>query len=88
MTRKLNDFRLVMEGTDSTPPRCIALDGLIGWKVKCRIYERRSSVCRGFEPSWQNNDPNPDCDKARRAWGLEPLKPEIWFDDRNFPKAA
>ena len=88
MTEKLNDFRLVMKGTSGSSPRCIALDGFIGRNVRCRIYEQRSSVCRGFEPSWQNNAPNPACDKARRVWGLEPLSPEFWFDDRNFPKAA
>ena len=88
LTRKLNDFRLAMKGMSGSSPRCIALSGFIGRKVECRIYERRSSACRDFEPSWQNNSPNPDCDRARRAWGLEPLKPESWFDGWNFPKAA
>lgn len=88
MTQKLNDFRLIMKGTSGSSPRCIALTGFIGRRVACSIYERRSSVCRAFEASWYNNAPNPDCDKARSAWGLEPLKPEAWFDDHNFPKAA
>lgn len=72
MTEKLNDFRLVMKGTSSIPPRCIALSGFIGLGVACSIYERRPSICRELEPSWQNNAPNPACDKARLAWGLDP----------------
>lgn len=88
MTEKLNDFRLAMKGTGLSSPRCIALDGFIGRRVSCSIYERRASVCREFEPSWQNNTANPRCDKAREAWGLAPLKPESWIDPRNFPKAA
>lgn len=88
LTQKLNDFRLVMKGTNGSVPRCIALNGIVGRQVTCSIYERRSSVCRDFEPSWQNNSCNPDCDKARRAWGLEPMTPEFWFDDWNFPQAA
>jgi len=88
MTEKLNDFRLAMKGTGGSSPRCIALNGFIGRAVTCSIYEQRASVCREFEPSWQNNAANPRCDKARAAWGLTPLKPESWIGPRNFPKAA
>ena len=59
MTEKLNDFRLVMKGTGGSNPRCIALYGFIGRRVSCRIYEQRASVCREFEPAWQNNAANP-----------------------------
>jgi len=88
MTQKLNDFRLSMKGTSGSSPRCVALNGFIGRRVACSIYERRSSICRSFEASWQNKVPNPDCDNARKAWGLQPLRPEDWFDDHDFPKAA
>lgn len=88
MTEKLNHFRLAMKGTGGTNPRCVALNGFIGRRVSCSIYERRASVCREFEPSWQQNTANPRCDKARAAWGLAPLNPESWVDPRNFPKAA
>jgi Fe-S-cluster containining protein len=88
LTKKLNDFRLVMKGSGGESPRCIAMKGFIGRKVSCSIYEKRPSVCREFEPSWQNTTPNPRCDMARLAWDLEPLKPESWLDPRNFPKAA
>lgn len=88
MTKKLNDFRLVMRGTEGANPRCIALLGDISRSVRCSIYKRRASVCREFEPSWQNNSHNPLCDKARLAWGLQPLKPDSWFNPKGFPKAA
>ena len=88
MTKKLDDFRLMMIGTGGSAPRCIALLGDIGRSVRCSIYERRPSICREFEPSWQNNTPNPRCDKARLAWGLQPLKPNLEFDPKDFPKAA
>jgi hypothetical protein len=88
LTEKLNDFRLAMRGTGGANPRCIALKGFIGQGVSCSIYDRRASICREFEPSWQNNTANPRCDKARAAWGLAPLTPEFWIDPRHFPRAA
>jgi len=88
MTEKVNDFRLAMKGTGGTNPRCIALNGFIGRRVSCGIYERRASVCREFEPAWQYQAANPRCDMARAAWGLAPLNPESWVDPHNFPKAA
>lgn len=88
LLEKLNDFRFCMQGTQGSRPRCIALMGIIGKKVSCSIYERRASVCREFEPSWQEGAPNEQCDKARALWGLPPLIPEIWRSPGNFPKAA
>jgi Fe-S-cluster containining protein len=88
LTEKLNDFRLAMRGTGGGNPRCIALKGFIGGAVSCSIYEKRASICREFDPSWQNNIPNLRCDKARAAWGLAPLTRESWIDPHNFPKAA
>ncbi len=79
MTRKLNDFRRSMRGMDGPHPRCIALQGEIGTSVYCSIYERRASVCRAFVPSWENGEQNERCDRARAAWGLEPLRPEDWL---------
>ena len=88
MTDKLNDFRLVMKGSNSARPRCIALMGFIGKKVHCAIYTQRAPVCRDFPASWENNIHNERCDKARAAWGLLPLSPEIWHLPEDFPKAA
>ncbi len=88
LTEKLNDFRMVMKGTNGPAPRCISLMGIIGKKVFCNIYEHRSSVCRDFQPAWLDGIPNERCDKAREHWGLPALTPEIWNNPRNFPKAA
>lgn len=88
MTERLNDFRLVMKGTNRAHPRCCALMGIIGKKVHCCIYERRSSVCRDFPASWENGEANERCDKARAFWGLPALDPQIWTSPDHFPKAA
>ena len=88
LTEKMNDFRLFMRGSNGSRPRCIALMGIIGKKVHCSIYNRRASVCQDFPPSWENNIHNERCDKARAAWGLLPLTPEIWHLPEDFPKAA
>ena len=88
MTAKLNDFRLVMKGCCGSRPRCIALMGIIGKKVHCSIYQQRASVCRDFPPSWEMGIHNERCDKARVAWNLPPLTPEIWHVPEDFPKAA
>ncbi len=88
MTQKLNEFRRVMKGTNQVKPRCIALMGEIGQGVYCSIYEKRSTVCRDFEPSWEHGTHNENCDKARAAWGLPPIKPEEWNAPDTFPQAA
>ena len=75
LTIQVTPHRRAMIGTDNNKPRCIALEGEIGNCVKCTIYEVRSSVCRDFPFSWENGEPNERCDQARKAHGLEPLKP-------------
>ncbi|MEW6670768.1 MAG: YkgJ family cysteine cluster protein [Thermodesulfobacteriota bacterium] len=88
LTEKLNDFYVVMKGMHNPRPRCIALQGQIGSAVWCSIYERRASVCRNFAPSWENGTPNERCDKARAAWNLKPLTPDMWHIPDDFDKAA
>jgi Fe-S-cluster containining protein len=88
MTGKLNHLLVFMKGTDQPSPRCMGLLGIIGKKVRCRIYEHSSTVCREFEPSWQSGQKNERCDKARAFWGLNPLTPEVWQPPSKFPKAA
>ncbi len=73
-----NSFRCVMKGTNQPNPRCIALMGTIGKHVLCKIYWRRPTVCREIEPSYKNGYPEPKCDKARLAYGLPPLTPDVW----------
>ncbi|MDF1590031.1 MAG: YkgJ family cysteine cluster protein [Desulfobacterales bacterium] len=88
LTEKLNDFYVVMKGTHSPRPRCIALEGQIGIAVCCSIYEHRASVCRNFTPSWESGIPNERCDKARAAWNLKPLAPATWYQPDCLDKAA
>jgi uncharacterized protein len=88
LTEKANDFRRAMLGTSGKNPHCIALKGIIGSRVHCAIYERRSSVCRNFQTSWAEGEPNESCDKARAARGLTPLLPGSSNCPIDFPKAA
>jgi len=77
-----------MIGMDGSTPRCIALEGNIGEKVRCTIYENRSSVCRDFDASWIKGLPNERCDKARAAWGLPPLEQDAWNSPGDIPRVA
>lgn len=73
LTGKLNDFLAVMKGTDRPGPRCVALEGEIGRSVSCSIYGRRPQACRELPFSWERGCAEEKCDRARRAWGMEPL---------------
>lgn len=75
LTVPVTPHRLAMRGSEQQPPRCVALQGSVGDCVNCSIYDRRPSPCRSVNPSWQNGSADDQCDKARRAWGLPPLKP-------------
>ena len=56
-----------MNGTDHSPPRCVALYGKTGERAVCGIYEWRPSPCREFEEG------SPACAQARRRHGLPAL---------------
>ncbi len=79
MTRKLDDFRSCMCGTDQKNPRCAALEGTIGEAVNCTIYEQRPTPCREFGVDWADGallytpEDLARCTQARAAWGLPPL---------------
>lgn len=88
MTRQLTPFRRCMLTTEPGTMRCIALTGIIGARVACAIYERRSSVCRDFVPAWENGEPNERCDSARALFNLQPLTPFDRNSPNLFPKAA
>lgn len=76
---KLNDFRVVMKGTNQPEPRCIALKGEIGCSVGCTIHPNRASVCRDFPGSYEDGvTRNERCDQARARFGLPALRPEDW----------
>lgn len=72
LTVKVNAFRRAMRAAVNQDLRCIALLGTPGQKVQCAIYERRPSVCRNFEPSWQAGIHNPLCDRARAVFSFPP----------------
>ena len=88
MTDKLNDFRLVMKGSNDLRPRCIALMGFIGKKVHCSIYTQRAAVCSYFHALWENGIPNECCDRARLAWGLPAIVTEFRHLSQDFPREA
>ncbi|WDP90122.1 MAG: YkgJ family cysteine cluster protein [Desulfobacter sp.] len=64
-----------MKGTLGAYPRCEALQGCVGVRVSCRIYENRPSICRNFAISWENNRGNDLCDRSRALFGLQPFSP-------------
>lgn len=67
--------RNCMQGTQMRSPRCVALDGVIGTSVSCRIYANRPSPCREFTHALDESGPYSDhCDRARMHHGLAPLR--------------
>ena len=80
LTEPLTPTRLAMRGTNARAPRCVALQGEVGDRVQCGIYPQRPSPCRELQASWQDGSHSPGCDRARAAYGLPPLTPEIWID--------
>ena len=86
----LRRHELAMRGTESAPTRCVALVGEVGRAAHCGIYAQRPSPCRELQPAWEHGEASPQCDKARLAHGLPPLKPADWTrdDDHEPPVAA
>ena len=76
MTCHIAPLLCAMNGTDQPHPWCVALQGNVGIKVWCSIYERRPSVCQEVQPSDTDGLSNPWCDRARAIWGLPPLNPD------------
>lgn len=91
LTHPLDPHRVVMLGTQSRAPRCVALQGEIGMAAACGIYALRPSPCRDLVPAWEQGEPSPQCDRARAAHGLPPLSPETWIDPEGptpWPRSA
>ena len=63
----------VMRGTECRTPRCKALEGEVGKRVRCLIYAGRPSTCRNFIRSWENDSGNTLCDRARAVYGMQPF---------------
>jgi uncharacterized protein len=64
---EINGNTARMRGTDSWPPRCIALTGKLGKKVSCGIYEWRPAPCHEFTEGCDA------CHQARARLGIPPL---------------
>lgn len=73
----INSTFVAMIGTDRKPARCTALLGSVGERVRCTMYENRSSSCQDFQASWEHGVHNQRCDDARIAHGLKPLEPPL-----------
>lgn len=77
MTCQVAPLLCAMQGTDQPHPRCVALQGDVGVRVWCAIYERRPSVCCQVVPSGQAGSTNIWCDRARVIYGLPPFMPVL-----------
>ena len=78
MAENVSPHLMAFLGTSEFPPRCVALEGVIGESVKCGIHLRRASCCRDFVPSFEQGVKNERCDQARAAHGLKALSLEDW----------
>ena len=67
MTTAVTPFLAAMRSSAGELPRCTALEGNIGARVRCTIYEQRSSTCRDFTAF------SPECRHARHKHKLPPL---------------
>lgn len=65
-----------MQGTDASPPRCVALEGEVGVGVSCSRYGQRPSPCREFNPLAELGITDAACARARKMHGLPALESE------------
>jgi len=65
LTVRVDAFRRAMR--QGRKGRCLALRGTPGRRVACRIYERRPSVCRNFQPAWAEALPAPGASRPGHA---------------------
>ncbi len=74
---------VAMKGTNKKHgPSCECLQGRVGVKVSCGIYQNRPSPCRKFEASYERGFKNYKCDEARAKHGMMPLT------KNDFPKIS
>lgn len=74
LTEPIDDHGVCMRGTQAHPPRCIALEGIVGLQVSCAIYGRRPTPCRAFAREAASGHGDMNCGDARRLHGLPPLR--------------
>jgi len=70
LTERVNLHMRCMSGTQSSPPRCVALSGKVGVQVACTIYENRPSPCREFDIFELDGTLNQRCNKLRESLKL------------------
>jgi len=77
-----DEERFCLLGTNQLAPRCAALQGEVGHKVRCGIYDRRPTPCRNFGVSWESGRITSSrtqidkCNAVRKEWDLLPLTRE------------
>lgn len=64
MVEQVTPTMACMAGTNGPAPRCVALQGEVGARVRCAVYDQRPPVCRDVVPGDQR------CLEARRRRGL------------------
>lgn len=79
LTSSISLHKNAMNGTSLQTPSCVALLGVIGEATSCQIYNNRPSVCRTFQPSFENGSMNKNCETARLGKGLIGLTLENWL---------
>ena len=67
LIRQLSPWYACLAGTNSPAPRCRALQGEVGGRVRCTIYAHRPSPCREVQVG------DDKCSRARQRHGLPPL---------------
>jgi Fe-S-cluster containining protein len=67
-----------MIGTNQDEPRCIALEGVIGDRVRCSIYPDRPPVCHDVIASYEHGHRDRSCDDARARHGLPRITVRDW----------
>lgn len=93
LTEDVTDLRRCMKGTNERHPRCAALQGRVGERVSCAIYEQRPTPCREFGVTWSRGVLHfsaaelERCNGARAAWGLPPLLENATDDPDASPPA-
>ena len=70
---EVTDSTCRMRGTDHARPRCAALQGQVGKRAGCGIYEWRPSPCREFGMRAPLGVGDEACARARARHGLPPL---------------
>jgi Fe-S-cluster containining protein len=72
-TVEVGPTRSAMRGTETSPRRCMALQGVVGNSVTCLIYSKRPSTCKLFMAAWKNGGGSTQCNRARGCYGLMPF---------------